>query len=139
MDIIETGTVLAKIQAFDNRNVDEAVLAAWHEILQPHTLHDCVAAVTAYFKVNTSWIMPAHIVERVREIEQARTREFRRGFHLSSADDERTLGSTEWSVSMQRLNRAVRTGALTPAAYDAYQSGNQPLEAFLGGHKAIAR
>jgi hypothetical protein len=32
---------------------------------------------------------------------------------------------------MKELSRAVRTGAITPAAYEAYQSGDQPLEAFL--------
>jgi hypothetical protein len=137
MDIIETGAVLAKIQAFDNRNVDEAVLAAWHEILQPHTLQDCVSAVTAYFKVSTSWIMPAHVVERVREIEEARTYAFTKGYHLNPADDEGMLESGEWSAGMLRLGRAVRTGALTPEAYEAYQTGSQPLERFLS-RKAVA-
>lgn len=131
MDIIQTGTVLAKIQAFDNRNVDEAVLAAWREILEPYMLPDCVNAVTAYFRVNTSWIMPAHIVERVREMEQDRARHFKHGYHLNRADDERALEHADWSGAMKRLGRAVATGQLTPAAYEAYQSGDQALEFFL--------
>ena len=35
------------------------------------------------------------------------------------------------AIGMRALGRAVRTGALTPAAYEAYQSGDAPLESFL--------
>ena len=131
MDIIETGKVLAKIQAFDNRNVDPATTIAWQEVLEPHTLPDALAAVSAYFRTSTAWIMPAHIVERVRDMEQARVREFKNGCHLNRADEEQTLGGSNWSESMRSLNRAAATGRITPAAYEAYQASEQPLEAFL--------
>ena len=134
MDIIETGKVLAKIQAFDNRNVDPATTIAWQEVLEPHTLPDALAAVSAYFRTNTAWIMPAHIVERVRDMEQARVREFKNGYHLNRADEERTLGDSgfaTWSDAMRALNRAVATGQLTPAAYEAYQDSEQTLASIL--------
>ncbi|MDQ0854812.1 hypothetical protein QFZ79_002923 [Arthrobacter sp. V4I6] len=130
MNIIETGMVLAKIQAFDNRNVDDATILAWQEVLEPHTVQDALAAVSAYFRTNASWIMPSHIVDRVRDVEQARAREFKNGCHLNGADEERALGGT-WSESMRVLNRAVATGRLTPAAYDAYQAGGQTLASVL--------
>lgn len=133
MDIIETGKVLAKIQAFDNRNVEPETTLAWHEVLEPHSLADALTAVSDYFRVNSSWIMPAHIVERVRAMEDARTYEFKDGYHLNRADEERMLEDRNWSWSeqMKALSRAVRTGKLTPAAYEAYQSSEQPLEAFM--------
>jgi len=134
MRIEETSALLAKVQAFDNRNVDAAVLSAWSEILEPHTLHDCLAAVTEYYRSNTGWIMPAHIVERVRAMEEARQHQFKNGCHLNPADEDKifaTGDSESWSKAMRALNRAARTGVLTPAAYDAYQSGDEPLEAFL--------
>lgn len=134
MDIVETGTVLAKIQAFDNRNVDDPTQIAWQEILAPYMLRDGLAAVTDYFKHNTGWIMPAHIVERVRGMELERVRAFKNGYHLNRADEEATLGASgfsSWSESMKRLGRAVATGRLTPAAYEAYESGDKPLETFL--------
>lgn len=127
MNIAETAMVLAKIQAFDNRNVDDATVVAWQEVLEPHTVQDALIAVSEYFRVNSSWIMPSNIVERVRMMEDARTYEFKNGYHINRADEERG----DWSPQMKLLSRAVRTGALTTAAYEAYQSGDQPLESFL--------
>lgn len=132
MNIIEAGMVLAKIQAFDNRNVDDATVVAWHEVLERHTLQDALAAVTDYFRANHAWIMPAHIIERVRAVEEARVYEFKNGYHLNRADEERG----DWAAGMRELGRAVRTGALTPAAYDAYQNSDKPLEAYIN-RKAI--
>lgn len=137
MNIAETAMVLAKIQAFDNRNVDDATVVAWQEILQPHTVQDALTVVSDYFRVNSSWIMPSHIVERVRMIEDGRMYDFKNGCHLNRADEERMLG-LNWSEGMRALNRAVRTGALSPEAYEAYQSGDKPLEAFLA-RKAVAQ
>jgi hypothetical protein len=130
MNIIETGMVLAKIQAFDNRNVDDQTILAWQEVLEPHTLQDALAAVSAYFRTNTAWIMPAHIVERVRDMEQERVRQFKNGCHLNRADEERALEGG-WSEAMRALNRAAATGALTPAAYEAYQASEQTLASVL--------
>lgn len=136
MNIAETSMVLAKIQAFDNRNVDDATILAWQEVLEPHTLQDALVAVSDYFRAYSAWIMPAHIVERVRAIEEDRSRQFKNGCHLNRADEERMLTGGSWSAGMKALNRAARTGVLSPAAYEAYQSGEQPLEAFLN-RKAI--
>lgn len=133
MDIVETGVVLAKIQAFDNRNVDDATTIAWQEVLAPHTLQDCLAAVADYFRTNTAWIMPAHIVGRVKDAEQDRLRAFRDGLHLNRADEE---SRGNWSESMRALNRAAATGRLTPAEYAAYQDGALTLTAALS-RKAI--
>ena len=130
MDIIDTSKVLAKIQAFDNRNVEPETTLAWHEVLEPHALPDALAAVSAYFRTSTAWIMPAHIVERVRDMEQARVREFRNGCHLNAADENTALAGN-WSESMRALNRAAATGRITPVAYEAYQASDQPLAAFL--------
>lgn len=132
MDIVETSVLLAKVQAFDNRNVADATIVAWQEILEPHTLQDCLGAVRDYYRVSSEWIMPSHIVERVRLVEEDRTRNFKNGYHLNRADEERSLEGAMWSGAMRDLNRAVRTGALTPAAYDEYQDSEKPLEAFLG-------
>jgi len=136
MNITETGMVLAKIQAFDNRNVDDATTIAWHEVLEPHTVHDALAAVSDYFRSYSAWIMPAHIVERVRAIEEDRARQFKNGCHLNRADEDRMLTGGSWSAGMKELNRAARTGARSPAAYEEYQAGEQPIEAFLN-RKAI--
>jgi len=128
MDIVETGFLLAKIQAFDNRNVGDETMAAWQEVLAPHILPDCLDAVADYYRNNAEWIMPSHIVERVRLMEEARTRSFKNGYHLNRVDEE---NAADWSAAMRELGRAVRTGSLTPAAYEAYADSEKPLEAFL--------
>lgn len=131
--------VLAKIQAFDNRNVDDATTIAWQEVLEPHILEDALRAVSDYFRVYSAWIMPSNIVERVRAMEEDRVHQFKNGYHLNPADEDRILLSGDsgaWSNGMRALHRAVRTGALSPDVYAAYQDGTQPLEAFLS-RKAI--
>lgn len=136
MNIAETSMLLAKIQAFDNRNVDDATIIAWQEVLEPHTIQDALKAVSDYFRINSAWIMPAHIVERVRAMEQSRAYEFKDGYHLNALDEAGVFEHSDWSAAMKELGRAVRTGALTPAAYEAYQNSDKPLEAFLN-RKAI--
>lgn len=138
MNIVETGMVLAKIQAFDNRNVDDQTTVAWQEVLEPHTVQDALAAVSDYFRSYSAWIMPSHIVERVRAIEEARLRGFKDGCHLNPADEDRLLAGDGWSEGMRALNRAARTGVLTPAEYEAYQCGDQALESILT-RKAISQ
>lgn len=134
MDIIETGKVLAKIQAFDNRNVDEAVLSAWFEVLEPFTLRDSLEAVTDYFRTSTAWMMPAHVVERVQATERARVDSFGAQPRLSD-HDERTC--EDYSAAGKALFRAIKTGAMDRAAYDQYQESTVGILDALGSRKAI--
>lgn len=131
MNITEITAVLAKIQAFDNRNVDEATVLAWQEVLEPYAAKDCLDAVAGYFKTNTAWIMPAHIVERVREIEEARVRALGHTPYLSPADEDAAMASGQWSAAMRRLHRAVAKGELDREQYEAYRSGDLRLESVL--------
>ena len=128
MNTPETAIFAAKIQSFDNRNFDAANIAAWQELLAPYTLQDCLKAVTLYFSKYSAWVMPAHIIDHVREIEAARRNTFHNGFHPTQADEQ----SGNWGEVSRRLNRAVATGQLTPAAYDRYQDQNLTLDAALG-------
>ncbi|POH58288.1 hypothetical protein [Arthrobacter glacialis] len=128
MEISETAKVLAKIQSFDNRNVDNPNILAWHEVLAPYMLQDCLTAVSQYFSKHSAWIMPADILDLVREVEAARRNAFHEGFHPTQADEQ----SGGWGEVSRRLNRAVATGALSPAAYRRYQDQNLTLDAALG-------
>ena len=66
MNIQETSRVLAKIQVFDNRRVDEATILAWHEVLAPYDYQKALDAVTAFYREDRKWIMPADIALRCR-------------------------------------------------------------------------
>lgn len=66
MNISETANVLAKIQVFDNRRVDEATILAWHEVLAEFDYQKALNAVTEFYREDRKWIMPADIVKRCR-------------------------------------------------------------------------
>jgi hypothetical protein len=61
MNIHETSQVLAKVAAVDRRNVGDAEIMAWHEILQNFELRDCLDAVALHRRESTEWVQPAHI------------------------------------------------------------------------------
>jgi hypothetical protein len=134
MNIAETSMVLAKIQAFDNRNVDEAVLSAWFEVMEPFTLKDSLEAVTNYFRASTAWMMPAHLVERVRATQQDRVDSFGVLPRLSDHDE---ATCEDYTAANKALFTAVRNGAMDRAAYDRYQASNLGILEAVGNLKAI--
>lgn len=128
MRIIDTAQVLARIQAFNNRTVDEAVITAWHEILEPYELADCLRAVTEYFARSKDWVMPADITSRVSEYRTARINEFKNGLQLSEADERAAGIAGTWPAAQRELHRLAGNGHLTPTMYDEYQAGNIRLQ-----------
>ncbi len=132
MNITETGALLAKVQAFDNRTVDEAVLMAWQEILEPHILPDCLAAVKDYYRRNSKWIMPSHVVSFVEDVEARRLRDIRGDVRLSDRDEEKflALGGAAWAEQMRVLRRMVASGGMSAVDFATYSDGNLELETF---------
>lgn len=133
MDLKETGEVLAKIQAFNNRNVDEAVLRAWHDALNDQQLQDCLRAVTDHFKESNEWIMPSHIIQRVKEYRRSRISKFKSDIHLNRVDEANTKTNEEWQEASRELINAAAGGHITPAQYEDYQDGNLTLTNLIQG------
>lgn len=138
MQVIETANVLAKIQAFNNRTVDEAVISTWHEILEPYELDDALRAVTDYFRHHREWIMPADILERVKEYQQARLATFRDSPRLSDADEKalRDAGGN-WREETRALWSMAANGHISADQHAEYLDGNLTLEAIT--RKEISR
>lgn len=134
MNLEETSALLAKIQSFDNRKVDEAVIISWHEIMAPHSLPDCWAAVRDYYRISDKWIMPSHVIERVREVEKGRINKLRYDLHLNEADHD-----NNWREKTRALHRAVSTGEITPEQFEQYATGRIELAAILPTVKAITQ
>lgn len=134
MNVTETGKVLAKIQAFDNRNVDDATTIAWQEILEPYTLADCLSAVTDHFRVSTDWLMPAHVVELVKARQKARLDAFGAQPRLSEHDE---ATCEDYSAASRALFQAVKTGQMDRASYDRYQGSTVGILEHLQGRKAL--
>lgn len=64
--------LLAIASGFDNRKPDRDTPAFWAETLADVDYDDARAVIVAHFHESTEWLMPAHIVKGVREIEAAR-------------------------------------------------------------------
>lgn len=74
----ETGDVLAKAAAFDQRTVGTADVLAWHEVIGNLDLADCLEAVTVHYRESTARAMPADIrklATAVRDRREARQRQ----------------------------------------------------------------
>ncbi len=68
MNLEETGAVLGKAAAFDNRTIGQASLLAWHEVLGDLDLGDCLDAIAQHHRESTEYLMPAHIRRRALKL-----------------------------------------------------------------------
>jgi hypothetical protein len=62
----ETAALLTLVAGLDNREANPVQAAMWHELLEPFPFAECRSAVMAHFAESTDYLMPAHIVKRVR-------------------------------------------------------------------------
>lgn len=74
----DTGKVLMKVAAYDQRTVGAADIAAWHEVIGGLDLGDCLNAVTVHYREQSTRAMPADIRKLalgIRDARQARERQ----------------------------------------------------------------
>lgn len=64
----DTARLLALVQAFDNRKVDELVVAAWQPLLAITAFDDACDAVREHYARTSDWIMPADVLAGVKRI-----------------------------------------------------------------------
>jgi hypothetical protein len=129
MNYAETTQVLAAIQIYDARHVDEATVKAWHKMLHEFTLPDCLAAVEAHFRESTDYLLPAHIIRRVKSM---RSRRLALAEHpvLRYADEYDDDGKPLPDAQHKRehLRNLVANGQLTPQDYEQYRDGKITLD-----------
>jgi hypothetical protein len=70
----EAAMLLTKIAFFDRRTVGEADARAWAEALDGIGLDDAMAVATQHFQTSSEWLMPIHIINRVKAIRTERLR-----------------------------------------------------------------
>lgn len=69
----QSGIILAKCSAFDNRKPSLAVAQAWSEALDPSvTVQDALQIVVAHYAQSREWIMPVDINRESRRIQRER-------------------------------------------------------------------
>jgi hypothetical protein len=68
----EVVKVVARIQAGDNRTVDEVTVAHWTEMIGHLRFEDALEAVVTHFRESTSYLMPAHVIANARRVSEQR-------------------------------------------------------------------
>jgi len=74
MNLKETNTALALVQAFDRRTVGEVDVRAWQSVLGDLEVADVMEAVRRHYADNSDWMMPAHVRRGAAEIVAERNR-----------------------------------------------------------------
>lgn len=106
MNVEQVSDILALIQTFDNRKVDDATVIAWYRVLGRCDFADAQEAVTAHFTVSTAWLMPAHIVRACASAADRR--------RARRSPDEIAREEAE-AVSVAEERAAIRSGEITRA------------------------
>lgn len=76
MNIEQTAAVVAKVQLIDNREVNELVLAEWHDVIGHLDFDDAIEAVRVHRRTSTAYLVPAHIVAGAEEVYVERRERF---------------------------------------------------------------
>lgn len=129
MNYAETAEVLGAIALYDARHVDEATIRAWHKMLHGFTLPDCLAAVEAHFRESTDYLLPAHIIRRVKST-RSRRLALAENPVLRYADEYDNDGKLQPDAQHKRehLRNLVANGQLTAKDYEQYRDGKIGLQ-----------
>lgn len=119
----DTTRLLQHAGVIDHRRPDDAALLAWHELLGPYTLRDCLDALNAHRRESTEYLQPAHIVARVRAMQRVRS--------LSVPSEANPEIERDYPAACRALAAAVRNGVMDRAAYEEYVEGSVPAETFI--------
>ena len=72
MNISETAMLLGKIQAGDNREVSQVIVAEWHDTIGHLNFADAVEAVRLHRQNSADYLMPAHVVAGAKAVARER-------------------------------------------------------------------
>lgn len=119
----ETARLLQQAGVIDHRKPDDATLLAWHELLVPYALDDCLDALRAHRRESAEYLQPAHIIGRVRAVQRRRS--------LSVPFEANPDIERDYPAACRAIAQAVRNGVLTRADYDEYFEGTVPADEFI--------
>lgn len=103
----EAAALLTIAAAFDNRKPDADAAKAWALALADYRFEDAREAVVAHYREGTDWIMPSHVVTRVKRIRAKRLAEY------GEPDVPSGLEEAEYRAYLRDARRAIADGDLT--------------------------
>jgi hypothetical protein len=63
----EVAQLLTMAALIDNRTITPEAIIMWHGVLGHVDYQPALVAVQDHFRETTAWLMPAHIIQRVRD------------------------------------------------------------------------
>lgn len=115
MNLTETATLLAVVQAFDRRTVGETDVIAWQRALVDTVFDDARDAVVEHYRDHREWLMPSDVVKGANMIAWRRAGE-RRRTELEAADQDWKPAETTAPLSDSELvafEQAARAHGVT--------------------------
>lgn len=138
MNRSETAQLLTKIAAFDRRTIGEADVMAWHEIVEPLNLAECLAAVRDYFTDTREWCMPSDVVNRVKTKRRERLDLVGVPLANPAAYEDDDTGEA-YRREVRALTDEVASGRMGEREKHDYEESGLPLTDFLAGKPALVR
>lgn len=133
----ETAMLLAKAALIDNRNIDQATVEAWHEIISDIDYADALQAITNHRRESTEYLTPAHIVAGAKKIRAERSTESARQRALTakaSRPKELEFSDYQRMVDRPEFKAAFEAGRIEGNARRAYKTELRRT----GSHKAAS-
>ena len=107
MTPIEANAVLALAGQYDGRKPDADTATEWAGELSGYSVRDCIEAVRAHYRDTDRWIMPVHIIRRIKAIRLDRI-ERGKPFMVPPPEldalegDAHTIGYARWEAGEHR-------------------------------------
>jgi len=152
MTPLEANAILAKAGQYDGRKPDADTAEEWADELTGYRVTDCVAAVRAHYRDTDRWVMPSHLIGRIKgerndRIERHKWK-LRLPAHIADMEDgpEAVIAESRWRAeAIERIAngeippepRALTTGtgyaaairaALTPPPAEPSDQGDNTEE-----------
>lgn len=110
MQLLQVGELLARIAVGDNRQVDHATIAMWHEVVSDLDFTDACEAVRRHRMTSADYLLPVHVRAGVKRI-----REERIDKHLKEIppypDPDDVRGAIEWE---RQWRKRIADGEVPP-------------------------
>lgn len=119
----EATALLAIAAGFDNRKPDRDTVRAWTEALAEVDYDDARTVIISHYKTSTDWIMPAHVVTGVRQIQAERLANSPNVYELEPPPHVTDLDGEAFDAAylswIQDTTRRIRRG-------EPYETGQRP-------------
>jgi hypothetical protein len=119
----DVARLLAYIRTLDNRTIDEATVAAWHDVIGDLRFEDCVQAVRLHFRNSVDYLKPGHVAAYA-----IAERDHRIGRQKNAEAALKELGERADGTSTSRgpvENRSADVAALVAQVRDVLPKGDR--------------